>query len=129
MSTAIRLFVALCSISAAAPALADTVTWNQEDLDLELDAGTAIDFGFEYEVALDEGTPTKALWLRVCENASDEAAFCSSEILERPAQEGAAMIRYGIDPSQYGLGHNVYTLTLYLGTVARDQLTIDVTVY
>ena len=100
-----------------------SVTWLAEDLDLPLRDGTAVDFAFQYDVHLFGGSDPEedaTLTLRVCQNHR-----CSTSSLA--VIEGTSFQRFGLDPTQYHPGHNVFTLTLTLtdnGASSSDTLTI-----
>jgi hypothetical protein len=102
---------------------APSVAWLAEDLNLPLREGTAVDFAFPYEVRLAGGADPEGdatLTLRICENHR-----CHSVALA--PSEGTSFQRYGIDPTVYHRGLNVFTLTLTLtdnGETSADTLTI-----
>jgi hypothetical protein len=100
-----------------------SVMWLADDLNLPLQDGTAIDFAFPYETRLvgggdPEGDAT--LTFETCENH-----HCATQALA--VVEGTSVLRYGLDPSQYHRGWNLFTLTLTLtdnGISSSDTLTI-----
>ena len=100
-----------------------SVTWLADDLDLPLHDGTAIDFAFQYDVHLvggDDPEGDATLALELCENRR-----CTTQSLA--VVEGTSFLRYGLDPSQYHRGKNLFTLTLTLtdnGITSSDTLTI-----
>lgn len=120
------LVVAAClmlGVSALGAQSAPSVVWLAEDLNLPLRDGTAVDFAFQYDVHLADGADPEgdaALTLEICENRR-----CFSQSL--PAVEGTSFLRYGLDPTQYHRGPNLFTLTLTLtdnGIASSDTLTI-----
>ena len=104
-----------------------SVTWQAEDLDLPLHDGTAVDFAFPYNVHLPGGADPEgdaSLTLEVCQNHR-----CGTYPLA--VFEGTGYQRFGLDPTQYHPGYNLYTLTLTLtdnGATSTDTLTIKVRV-
>ena len=102
---------------------APSVTWLAEDLNLPLRDGTAIDFAFQYDTHLADGADPEGdatLTIQTCENHR-----CRIQPLA--VVEGTSFLRYGLDPSQYHRGQNLFTLTLTLtdnGVVSSDTLTI-----
>lgn len=100
-----------------------SVTWLADDLNLPLRDGTALDFAFPYDVHLVDGADPEGdatLTLRLCENRR-----CSTHALA--VVEGTSFQRFGLDPTNYHPGPNVYTLTLTLtdnGLSSSDTLTI-----
>lgn len=126
MSRKLVLMVAVLILGASA-AMAQTeplVMWNVADLNLPLSDGTAVDFAFPYDVHLVGGADPEgdaALTLEVCQNHR-----CYSSSLA--PVEGTSFLRFGLDPSQYHRGRNLYTLTLTLtdnGLTSTDTLTIQ----
>jgi len=104
-----------------------SVTWLAEDLELPLYDGTAVDFAFPYSIQLLGGVDPEgdaSLTLQVCQNHR-----CSTQPL--PVFEGTSYQRFGLDPTQYHPGYNLYTLMLTLtdnGMTSSDTLTIRVRV-
>ncbi|HXV77859.1 MAG TPA: hypothetical protein VD788_16230 [Candidatus Polarisedimenticolaceae bacterium] len=104
-----------------------SVGWIADDLNLPLRYGTAVEFAFQYEVHLVGGEDPEGdatLTLELCENHR-----CTTSTLA-PA-EGIRFLRYGLDPSQYHRGRNLYTFTLTLtdnGITSDDTLTIQAVV-
>lgn len=100
-----------------------SVTWNADDLNLPLRDGTAIDFAFPYDVHMVGGADPEgdaALSIRICSNHR-----CTEQALA--VTEGTSFMRFGLDPTQYHRGNNIYTLSLTLtdnGLVSADTLTI-----
>jgi len=100
-----------------------SVTWLAEDLELPLREGTAVDFAFPYDVRLLGGADPEedaTLTLKVCANHR-----CSTQSLA--VLDGTSFQRFGLDPTQYHPGENLYTLTLTLtdnGALSSDTLTI-----
>jgi len=124
-----RHFVVLAALLAlGAPAAvaqeAPSVTWLADDLDLPLRDGTAVDFAFQYDTHLVNGADPEGdatLTIETCENHR-----CATQSL--PAVEGTSFLRYGLDPTQYHRGQNIFTLTLTLtdnGLSSSDTLTIQ----
>ena len=114
----------VCGAPVALAQQAPSVTWLAEDLDLPLRDGTAVDFAFQYDTHLADGTDPEGdatLAIRLCENHR-----CTTQAL--PAVEGTSFLRYGLDPTQYHRGQNLFTLTLTLtdnGLTSSDTLTIQ----
>lgn len=114
----------LLGASAAMAQSEPSVTWTDMDLNLPLQYGTAVDFAFQYEVHLVGGADPEGdatLTLEVCENYR-----CYTSALA--PVEGTRFLRYGLDPSQYHRGRNLYKLTLTLvdnGLTSSDTLTIQ----
>lgn len=100
-----------------------SVTWNADDLVLPLRDGTAIEFAFPYDVHLVGGADPEGdatLSLTLCQNHR-----CTEQSLA--VNEGTSFQRFGLDPTQYHNGNNLYTLTLTLqdnGVLSSDTLTI-----
>ena len=126
--TTFALFLAF----AAPNAMAGDVYWDVEpsEIILDFEYGNAIDFGFTYNVEVEEDE-TGPLLLRTCEFPSQSRSSCYTIPLQNPAQTGVGYVRYGIDASQYDEGENEYTLSLFLGGWRNrvvDTLTIMVNV-
>ena len=123
------VLVALVVFGAASAAAQGTpsVTWLVDDSDLQLRYGTGLDFAFSYEVRLVGGADPEGdatLTLETCENHR-----CTTSSLG--VAEGVRYLRFGIDPSQYHAGRNVFTFTLTLtdnGITSTDTLTLRATV-
>lgn len=85
-------------------------------------------WGFGYDVALGGEDPSlSTLDFELCEIPAGQQPSCSTSGLQ--VKEGTSFIKYGIDPSQYNIGVNTYTLTLTLKTPsaeATDKLTLIV---
>ncbi len=100
-----------------------SVTWLAEDLNLPLSDGTAVDIALQYDVHLVDGADPEGdapPAIETCENHR-----CTTQGLA--VVEGTGFLRYGLDPSQYHRGHNLFTLTLTLtdnGIVSSDTLAI-----
>jgi hypothetical protein len=107
-----------------------TVRWVTETEPLTIDGDIGLDFGFEYEVTVDDPFAYQ-LGMERCMQLAGMAETCSSDSLGMAAS-GSRFLRTGIDPSQYAVGENRYTFRVFLsddaGTVAEDTLELDVTV-
>ena len=114
----------LLGASAAMAQSEPTVTWNAMDLNLPLSDGTAIDFAFPYDVHLVGGSDPEGDATLTIEICSNHRCYTSALV----PMEGTSYQRFGLDPSQYHRGRNLYTLTLTLqdnGLTSSDTLTIQ----
>ncbi|MDC0748252.1 hypothetical protein [Polyangium mundeleinium] len=71
------------------------------------------------------------LELERCETPADRATSCATSPLVLPADAcGTGIVRFGVDPSQYGPGTNLYTFTVRLrrGCVVDSADTFSLTV-
>ncbi|MDI1479722.1 hypothetical protein [Polyangium sp. y55x31] len=72
-----------------------------------------------------------ALELERCDTPAHKATVCATSPLARPANEcGTGIVRFGVDPTQYGRGTNLYTFTVRLrrGCVVDSVDTFSLTV-
>jgi hypothetical protein len=121
------VFVVACLVLGAAMVAArspPSVMWLADDLNLPLRDGTALDFAFPYDTRLVDGAEPErdaTLTLEICENHG-----CVTQSLA--VVEGTSRLRYGLDPSQYHRGWNLFTLPLTLtdnAIASSDTLTIQ----
>ena len=101
----------------AGPTTPGMVAWSEEldnPYELMLDSEVGLDYFLQYSVTVpDPNTPPTILRVRICQQPAGEASpSCVDD--DRPATDGTFGIRYGIDPSSYREGVNLYTFTLQL---------------
>jgi hypothetical protein len=84
--------------------------------------GVGLDFLLQYTVELpDPNVPSTQLEIEICsQTASATEPTCTTD--QNAAAAGTTGYRWGLDPSTYEVGHNVYTHTL---TLIQDGRVVD----
>lgn len=105
-----------------------SVQWLIEPEPLTIDSDIALDYFYQYELAIDGDPFVYSLSLERCSQMAGEPEDCFTEA--RSNTPGTSGVRWGIDPSQYAVGENRYRfhLTLVRGDTLVDEDTVELVV-
>lgn len=111
-------------------AVEGTIEWLTEDQTepVQVDSDIALDYGFQYSVAIPEGATGYTRLISRCAHIAGFSEECDESDLA-PAESGTFFVRWGIDPSMYAIGDNQFrfiaTLKYNSVSIASDELVLN----
>lgn len=91
---------------------AASVAWITVPEPVTADHDIALDYAYQYELAIEGDPLVYSLTLERCSQMAGMAETCENE--SRSNLPGTSLVRWGVDPSQYAVGENHYRFHLIL---------------